>query len=580
MPRRVLTLVLFLFSFSSFAAEIAISDVRVVPGNSDSTRFAPSVVSSGDGFLVLWEQRVFAPGYPQKGAVRAYDAGGVPYSPAATHLAASVYSPRGVWTGTEYLIVAGTPFSRFGSYPTASLVVERVRPDGTLVDVPQPRHLNAQRPSAVLSLAWNGTHALAVVAGGDGQRHLLLLDREGRFVSDTVTTDDIVAAAPTSVAEFFLLRRDQGTAIAAGGDRFAVVNGESISILDRAANVLESFAIGRRMTSVAYDGTRWVTAYLDDASRVCTATFTGARDVQRSCRFTTNAAANPSAAGSRRRVFTAWEEPVAAQIMTDSGLASTAIAGQVVKDTAVDASGLLVVWQDGQRVIAGGLRPDGTRREQHVVAERGYDARVASAGDRSLVVWSDGVLRASVLDGTGRPVLPGIELGFGTYPRVAANDQGWVVVQDAESRVKATYVTRHGIVAGVQDFGDDEAYVPQYGPDIAAVSDGYVVVWMQRAEEGYEIISQKLTRFGLPLGARMVLGNAGTAYATGYDGTAIGCSGDRCLVVWRHELVTYVGRYVDRSGAPIGIEETFPSGEPRRQLPSVVIAPVGGQLRI
>lgn len=578
MPRWILPFVLSLFSFPSFAAEVAISDVRALPGPSHSIRFSPSVVS-GDGFLVLWEQR-YGPGYPEAAAVRAYDAHGVPRGLGATNLVVSVYSPRAVWTGTDYMIVAGPTFGRWGAstIPYPSIVVERVRPDGTRIDVPPQQHLPATRPSSVLSLAWNGTHALAVVAGGDSQRHLLLLDGEGQLVSDTVTGEDIVAAAPNG-ADFFLLRRDQGTAIAAGGDRFAVVNGDAIAILDRAGMLLESFAIGRGMKSVAYDGTRWVTAHLD-AAGVCTATFTSASDVQRSCRSTTEVPASPSAAGSGREVLTAWEEPATTQIMTDSGLASTFIAAQRVNDTAVDASGLLVVWQEGQRLVAGGLHSDGTRREQHMLTESGFNARVASLGDRSLVVWSSGVVQAIVLDGDGSPLLPVAELGFGQSPRVAANSEGWVVVQDAGSRVTATYVTRDGIVGGVHDFGRDDAHVPQYGPDIAAVSDGYVVVWMQLGSEGLDVISQKLTRFGLPVGPQIVLGNAGTAYASGYDASFIGCAGDRCLVVWRRDLVTYVGRYVDRSGAPIAVEETFPSGEPGRQLPSVVISPVGGQLRI
>ena len=37
---------------------------------------------------MLWEQRAFV-GYPATGAVRAYDADGVPYGPAVTNLTAS-----------------------------------------------------------------------------------------------------------------------------------------------------------------------------------------------------------------------------------------------------------------------------------------------------------------------------------------------------------------------------------------------------------------------------------------------------------------------------------------------------------
>lgn len=571
MPRSILSLVLLLAASTAFPAETAISDVRIFPGGPEFIRHMPVVVA-GDGFLVLWQER--DPIYPGPIMARAYDADGMPLQAAAVDIRAGAFWPTAVWTGTEYLVVSGVGYGKLGtsSYPVGSVAVTRLRRDATPVDVASQTYLYSRFPSAVLSLAWNGTHALAVVGTADGVRHLLLLDREGRVVSDTVASADIVAAAADGDG-FFLLRRDQGIAVAAGGGRFAAINGDSVSILDRSGVVLEHVVIGgRSMRSIAFDGAAWVTAYLDGEGRVCTASFTSANDIRRSCRATVNAAA-PSVAALPRRTFAAWEEPKATQIVTDGGLASTMVAQQVAPASAVDATGLLVAWYESGAVRIGGLKHDGTRREEHVITEEGGRPRIASMADGSLVVWSsvdDGV-RAIRVDASGVPIPPLMDLGDGLFPNVASDGDGWIVVHEHDSQVVVTSISAGGFVAGVYEISFGEH--ARHHPVVAAVSGGYLVAWAER-DESPEIMLQYVNRSALPLAAPVRVGEGSSP--------AIGCGAGGCLVVWRDADDVLRGVPVDQHGRPAGEERTFGNfgNSPAEVVPTLVVPAHDGSFRV
>lgn len=572
MPRSILSLVLLLAASTAFATEVAISDVRILPRGPEYVRHTPVVVP-GDGFLVLWQER--HPVYPGPIMARAYDEDGRPLQVAAVDIRAGAFWPTAVWTGSEYLVVSGVGYGKFGtsSYPVRSVAVTRLRRDGTRVEVPSQTYLYSRYPSVVLSLAWNGTHALAVVGTADGLRHLLLLDREGGLVSDTVASSDIVAAAADGDG-FFLLRRDQGIAVAAGGGRFAAINGDSVSILDRSGVVLEHVVIGgRSMRSIAFDGTAWVAAYLDEEGRVCTASFTTASDMRRSCRATVNAAA-PFVAALPRRTFAAWEEPKGSQIVTDGGLASTTAAQQVTPSSTVDRTGLLVAWYERGGIRVGGLKHDGTRREEHVITEEDGLPRIATMGDSSLVVWSsfDHGVRAIRLDPTGAPIPPLIDIGSGLFANVASNGDGWLVVHEDESRVRITSITPGGFIAGVYEisFGDQA----RHRPVVAAVPDGYLVVWAEGLDDNAPIMLQHVNRFALPLAAPVAVGTG--SYP------AIGCAEGGCLVVWRDATGVVRGIPVDHAGRVAGEERGFGDfgNSPGELVPTLVVPAQDGGFRV
>lgn len=576
-------LLVLLVALPLLSAEIPISDVRTSTA-SEYTRQKLSI-AGGDGFLVMWEEW-YGSIYRQGTMVRPYDADGVPLRPVATELSIGT-NARAVWTGNEYLVIGSANLGRWGvaDVPTETVIVTRVQRDGTPVDAAQRRYLTERRAAGVLSLAWNGTQVLAVISAGDG-RHLLRLDAEGNVVSDSVISANIVAVAPQG-DDFFLLDGSLGVAVAEGDGWYAILGADgNVTIIDGEGTERQRVLLDTRFgpRSIAYDGSRWFVAHLDEAQRLCTSAFGRDGKVTRNCRFEPEAA-EPLIAASPRRTLMAWRR-APNQIATDTGVASVRTIRQLEPDSTVDAAGLLVAWREDYEIRIGGLRHDSTRRAEHVVSPFGFKPSVVPG----LVVWTgyDSAVRGRRLDAEGAPVGPVLELGVGNNAEVATTGDGWLVVYAYEPRVKTTFLTRDGIVAGMNDFGSDD--VPQYRPGVAAVPDGYIVVWMQKGppaqdedeveDTGYDIIAQKLSRSGLALGPQVVLGNAGSSYATGYDSTAIGCSGDRCLVVWRHQLQTYVGRYVDHSGKPITAEETFPSGDQTLQLPSAIISDVAGQLRI
>ena len=192
-----------------------------------------------------------------------------------------------------------------------------------------------------------------------------------------------------------------------------------------------------------------------------------------------------------RRSFLAWDGDN--RVYTDAGVASTGYARQSAPASAVDATGLLVVWQDHDVFRIGGLTHAGQRRTEHLLERSGSHARIASMGPVTLLVWSeDDRLRAVRLDATGAPLPPILDLGVGIEPDVATNGDGWLVVS-ANGALRATYVSASGFIVGehqtpMEDFVQRAVVV--------AKGNEYRVAWQDHQQNTY---IQTFNGTGLPL---------------------------------------------------------------------------------
>ena len=531
MPRLLL---LFLVAFPLFSAEIPLSDVRTSTA-SEYTRQSLGI-AGGDGFLLMWEEW-YGSVYRQGMMVRAYDTDGVPLRPAATEVDFGI-GARAVWTGSEYLVIAGVNLGRLGATdnPTPTVIVTRVQRDGTPVDAVPHRYVTERRTAGVASVAWNGTHVLAVIAAGDG-RHLLRLDAEGNLVSDTITLANIVAVAPDG-DDFFLLEGSRGVAVAEGDGWYAILGADGhVTLLDEEGTERERVLLDTRFAprSMAYDGSRWFVAHLDEAQRLCTSAFGRDGKVTRNCRVEPEAA-EPLVAASPRRTLTAWRR-APNQVVTDSGIASVRTIRQITPDSTIDAAGLLVVWREDYEIRIGGLRHDGTRRAEHVVATVGFRPRVVPG----MVVWNHHApaVRGQRLDAEGAPVGPVLELGPGNGAEVATTGDGWLVAYSSSGDVHLRYISPEGIVAG---FSGADSELNEYAdPVIGATATGYVVAWRARSQD---IMVQRFNRRGQALSAPVTIAEGSRV--------GVGCNTRTCAIVWEsNEALT--GMLLDGEPRALGM---------------------------
>jgi hypothetical protein len=539
MPRLPLSLVL-LIAFSAAAAEVPVSDPQITQGSSVSvTRELPVVVAGDEGFLVVWNE-LYSGAYPNGAYARAYDADGSPLQPFATWAGST--TPQVVWTGVEYLAVSAIARSRFGGYgPTFEVL--RLRRDGTRV-APSVRHIDAvvqTGQGSVLSLAWNGTHAMALVRYASS-KHLLLLDGEGKLVADTPVTEDVVAVAPKGDS-FFLLHGGEPRAISEGNARYAVVEKEWIAILDGNGAELERVPVAGART-LSWDGSAWHTAYVNAGAQVCEVTFSKADDVQSNCASIPNAT-NPSVGAIPSRTLLAWEG-ADEQIVTQSGIASMFMVPQHAVASTVDSTGLLLAWIEGGDIRLGGLNHDGTRRPvffiPHFPVE---DVGLAANGDRSLIVFrSNGEVFAMRLEANGAPLHPILALGSGDSPRVVAHGDGWVVVRNSgEGHIRITSISRDAIIRSERELTATAGVYSS--PSIASTGDGLLAGWPD-ASGDFQL--QRLDANAAPVGApvKLAVGNI----------AEIACGPSACLVVLQPNDIAAI--LVSHGGLPLS--ELQPTG--------------------
>jgi hypothetical protein len=561
MPRLPLVLAL-LVSVATSAAEIPISAVRYVPGSNQYTRRDPVVLTHGDGFLVTWEQALFGAYYPAIVA-RSYDADGNPRGPEEVNLGTAGL----VWTGEHYLAIETVSGGRWGiSFPQPQVYVRRLNPDLTAA-APVREYFTGTRGSRLFSVAWNGTHAAALVVLD--HKRLLLFDRDGALVSDTPVEANVTTIAPQGDT-FLLISGTRRMHVTEGNGRYALTDryGEAahLTILDASGVETDRVPIaGARSTS--WDGSRWHTATVDADGRVCTSDFTRATDVRTKCRVIADAklAAIGAIPG---RTLLAWlgaDE----QIVTDNGIASMARVFSHALASAVDATGLLLAWQQDGNILLGGITTDGLPRREFLIPNEGpygEGLKIAPNGDVSLLVWRrSSEIFAMRLTAEGAPLHPILALGTGADVEVVPVADGWLVAQTSEDRVYTTPISREAIVGTRQEIAAGAAVY--HSVLLAAVPDGALVIWAP-----WELThrnAQRVDRNGIPVGM------ANRIEQTTYP--ALACSATACLVP-TYSVPTIDALLLDFDGRPLG--------EPKPMLPRVddviadVVAMPDGSFRV
>ncbi len=489
-------LVPLLVTLSVLAAEIPISEsVRFAPADASTTaRYAPVTAAGDEGFLVLWEQRWFA-GYPAPLAFRAYDASGAARQPEEDTLLLFGHTPRAVWTGNDYLVVYATG-SRFGYGYVYAL---RIAADGTVRDQqPGTVLVDDVNSATVLDLVWDGRSAWALLQA-DATQQLVELDALARVVgSRTVSGASAIAARSKSGPPWILAVQDGDVAASRPGGIVTIDHttiGAVVALRDEDGRVLDSFIAApanARIRNLAWDGAAWIAAYATQDS-LCTLRFTNVTDLTREC-TAADGALDPWIAPG----FVTWTEGTSKQaapghgrVMTTSGVASTVAVAQRSPAATVDPMGLLAAWVEDSRIHIGGLN----RAEQILTTDPIQGPiDLANAESQSLLVFAEnGIVRATILDARGVPILERILLGEGSAPRVAALGGEWLVMWRTDGEVVSTVVSRSGNANGLQHhaIGVQDAFA------ISATSGGFLLV----RSEGDRKIAERLDRNGSPIGA-------------------------------------------------------------------------------
>ncbi|MGA8809782.1 MAG: hypothetical protein WB973_18070 [Thermoanaerobaculia bacterium] len=357
-----------------------------------------SIASGGGTDLVVWlnEYHFFDSPVPESYVyLRTYEADGRPLQPAqieidGSHAQGAPSGALAVWNGSDYFVVFGRWYGRYGSgLPGPDVEAVRVTAAGHVIDGSRVSLIFEARPNGgtINALAWDGTHYLACVSTFVDPK-LLLLDRDGQVVSSQDGLALSIAALPGG--GFAMLRVVSGQVelvrvgsdgalssqailgpagpgeakIDVHGDRFAVVRHTSSGVvaeeLDSDARVLVSVALPNDATiqSVVRRESSWVAAY-DHPSGGCVVRFGSGVDPSTTC----SPAARQPIVGVDRA---AWiEKNVEVRTSGDLSLAGGDLASATVTSQSEAAaiatpSGSLVAWLEAGAIHIGGLSRNGS----------------------------------------------------------------------------------------------------------------------------------------------------------------------------------------------------------------------------
>jgi hypothetical protein len=410
----------------------------------------------------------------------------------------------------------------------------RIRPDGTVVEGSQVTVGNWEHSGAVIAVAFDGTEVLAAVFH-DNAYYLITLDRHGHFLSETLIDYEPGAVAARLGGGFFVLRRDLGVRVAAGGDRFGFLEvtsfGELLAgVLDASGTEIDRFPIAARSDnpSIVWNGREWLTVYQDD-SQLCTAAFTGSHDLRREC-VESPGAGQPAIAVGSHGTFRVWQ--AAGGMLSDAGPVSTGsiLAAQVSAVT--DDAGLLVAWTEQglfPRIVLGGLANDGSARPEHHIDAFWGNLQLSRTVDQTLLVYAspEGV-KAVRIDDSGSAIPPVAEIGLDASFAVVARGDEWVVAGHSavSGELVSARLTHNLDVSPFEHFGGTAF---QRIGDVAATARGYLVVWTESEHDRVRVVAEPLDPSGRRIsGGIRIVDGVEPIYAAN-----TGCGPSACLVTWQ-----------------------------------------------
>lgn len=536
---RAPVLLVFLALASTISAvEIPISQPDVIPSNTMWPANAPEV-AAGDGYLATWSETHGY--YTGEIKVRTWDLEGRPRQtvPATIGFGGA---PHAYWNGEVFVVVYSVSIGRFGSPELIPAVVARhVDADGNLIEGSERAIVMSKVSTPVYALAWNGTNALVAVFH-DSRHRLILLDGDGAPLRETVVDHQVADITVTPDGEFYVLRDTDGGDVAIGGGKTVILklnnvkDGGTIAVIrDSAGTVIEEvvLATGGTLGSIVWDGTAFVSAYTDHA-QICTARFTGAADLVRSCR-SGGSATYPAITAGPRGTFRAWKDGT--QILTDAGLASTELSTAWSAAAAVDERGLVTAWTESNgssshEIRVGGINDDGTLRPEYVVDTIWpfYELELARGAKHTLLAWQSPSYDIRVVSLNADGTVPTNQLSFrrGFSPVLAPRGEEWLLVWGGQSGIESVHLDGNLQVGQFEEFGVKPNSYYQVEPAVAATPNGYLVVWHE-AEMGFtRVVVEPVDAKG----KRYRGGNRLFDVETSASYPQIACNSEKCLVSW------------------------------------------------
>jgi hypothetical protein len=221
-------------------------------------------------------------------------------------------------------------------------------------------------------------------------------------------------------------------------------------------------------------------------------------------------------------------------------IASEAAPSQMPGDAVDDDEGALVAWterssENGQIDLhVGGLRHDGSRRTEHITPTGSlysFAARIARAGTRSLVVWSDvDHLRATRVAVDGTPIDPRLDLVGGYSAHVSSDGENWLVVRQSwDQQILSTQIMANGTVVSPGGVPISPGKVLQQQPNLDWNGHGYLVAWVETDignSSPQRLMVQLIDRSGTPSGPLLKI-----AQSPWVTNPAVACASE-CVVAW------------------------------------------------
>jgi hypothetical protein len=583
--------------------------------------------SSGNGYLIAWEEAAIP--YPDLSTIRirAIDAAGVPLGTSAIAIGTG-QEPRIVWNGHEYLVVWGVTTPTVGPGITPSVVGVRVREDGSLIDA-QPVTLIAESNpfSDVTTVDWNGSEYLvtwsrgmAIVdadlqhsrlvllpslggtpwyAASSGGSFIVLLSAYTGFFNGALYLQPVSAAG--ELGKLVPLKGARGNIVGVDGGYVMILDDEvnlSFSRLRADGTTITTSVVsqgGSGFPRLATRDGRIVSSWesMRDLlhTQVCTARF----DVftQPVCSpATAGLQHDPAIATSSTSVLFAWSEStggrdtvrVLATPLPDVPRAafgagrSADVASPVPAVERRSDGSIAAAWSEYNKtskhveIHLGGMTSKSAKLPDRAVFATTFDqttpAMAAGAG-RTMVLWTEGTpekIRMTIVDDASKAVIATLPLGAGIAPAVAFDGKEWLAAWQSNGVVQFAIVDSDGHVlssGAMPLLLASPVALLQTEPSVAWSGKAFFVAWRESTPPGQPVVARAVIASVSPSGAVSLPLMLDSADTIASPAVAL--NGDRMLVSWGRPGNTLRQALFDSTGKQLGkfIDVSWPDAVTR-----------------